>query len=425
VTVAKVTTIGTVPGLTAALAARMTGRPLRAACIGTSVYAGGSYTADNVSLSTASAWDYTKMGRYMQGRGTSSWFTWACLLSNGRMLPLMNAAESGSMLASHVSRISRDVLAHRPDIVFLGDPTNDINGGETDANIRARVASLVAFCKAANVTPILVGGSRRSDVATKNQRTRNHNEWARRYASSVNVPYIDPFAAIVDPALSTGYPAAAYMTDTVHPNIAGAKVAGQRAVDALDGILNGIPTGARSTFIAQEWDTAPNLFLNPLFVTDANADSKADSWGVQGTGTLDTDARVLGKLQSMSNTANGQIISYGFTPGGGSVSVGDRLAISGLAEVTAAAGSLNWAIYIQSFSQTGAWASNVIGYGGGLGSGVVGIDLPLSPFYIEITVPTGSTLVRFEARACSGTGTISLAQMKLVNLTALGIDSIY
>lgn len=404
-------------------------RPLRAACIGTSIYASGLTTADNkvVDVTTSPAWDATKMDRYMQGHGSKSWFTWMCLLSNGRILPHYNAAESGSTLTQQAARFQSQVIPKRPDVVFLGDATNDINTAVTDATIQGLITQQVGWALAANITPIIVATTRRGDDATKNTRVRNHNEWLRRYAWANGYAFIDPFAALVDPASTNGYPIASLLADGVlHPNEAGGKLAGQRALDDLAGLIPGNADPSKAKFIVQDRAASPNLFLNPLFQDDVNSDGIADNWTVSGTKSIVTDSRVVGKMQVSDITASGQGIGKDITVDGTNVSVGDRLAFSGLLEVSASANAMQWGVYLMAVGQATTWASNPIGYGGSGGGGPVGADLPLTAFYCELTVPTGATIMRAKAQSfVGGTGTIKAAQWRLVNLTKLGVDTLF
>jgi hypothetical protein len=402
-------------------------RPLRAACIGTSIYANDLRTCDAVTVDVGQSWDHTKMSRFMQGGGGRSWFTWLCLLSAGRIMQCYNGAESGSTLTQMQARFARDIIPQKPDLVFLGDATNDINTGVDDATIRGLITTMVGQAKAANIVPVIVSTIHRNDDTAKNARVRTHNEWLRRYAWANGYTFIDPFAALIDPASTTAGTLASLLQDGVlHPNVAGGKLAGQRALDSLAGLLRGNTDPSKAPFIAQH-RAGPNLLVNPLFQDDVNADGKADSWGIGGAATfsLGTDSRVLGKLQTVNITGSAQTINQGISVDGSAVAVGDRLALSGLIDVTADAGSLQWNVGIYTLSQVGTWASNPIGYGGGSGGGPVGGDLPLAAFYCELTVPTGATLVRAEAKGFSGTGTFKIAQWRLINLTKLGVDSLF
>ena len=398
-------------------------RPLRAACIGTSIYANGLNTLDNVTVQVGNSWSAANMGRYSQAPGGQSWFTWACLLSGGRLLHLYNGAESSSTSDSWVTRFQSDVLSRNPDIVFFGDITNDLNTTWTDAQIRSNITSLASQCVKAGVTPCLVG-TIMNTTAAKNQRISLHNQWLQRYAWQNGFPYIDPFPAIIDTTSTIGANQASLTSDGLHPNEAGAKLIGQRAVDQLAGILHGTTTPSSVPFIVQHRAVTPNLLQNPLFQDDANADGLADSWAKAGSPAvaLATDSRVLGKMQQVTVSANSQGIQQDVAVNGTNASAGDRLAFSGLIEVSAASGSLQWNVGLFCLGQTGVWTATVIGSNSG---GPVATDLSLAPFYIEIPVPTGATLVRARAMGFTGTGTISVAQWRVLNLTKNGLDGLY
>lgn len=398
-------------------------RPLRAACIGTSIYAGGLKTMKDETVDTGSTWSAANMDRYSQNPGGQSWFTWMCLLSGGRIMHYYNGGEASSTSESWITRYLSEIVPKKPDICFFGDATNDINDGFTDAEIRANIATLISQSIANNIVPILVSTNPTSDSA-KNIRTRLHNEWLMRYAWSQKIRFIDPFSAIVDPASTTSYPLAGTTLDGLHPNENGAKLCGQRAVDQLAGMLPGPVSPSVVPWIVQNRvNGISNLLLNPLFQDDINTDSNADNWTVSTGGgkTLATDSRVLGKLQGLTVNGSNQSISRDTSVDTTNIDVGDRLALSGLIEV-ANTSSLQWNVGIVCLGQTGNWSSHAIGYGGG---GPVGYGLALAPFYCEITVPTGCTIVRSILLGQSGTGTLATAQWRLINLTKNGLNTIY
>lgn len=395
-------------------------RPLRAACIGTSIYANGLRAVDNVTVQIGNTWGPMDASG-MQQASAGSWFTWLCLLSGGRIVHHYNAGISSDRLDNMAARFAADVVAKRPDVVFLGDATNDINNDVSDSLIRGYVDSMVRAARAAGIAPILTATTRRNDTYAKNLRVREHNLWLQRYAWANRLPFIDPFAVLVDPANANGNVLTSLVPDGLHPNHAGAKAAGQKALDDLAGILRGNTTPSRSPLLPQDRTGGPNLWQNGLALDDVNADGKADSWAFGATGgtfSLVTDATVLGKAQQVVVGSASPWIGYQPSVDGVNVREGDRLAWSGMAKADAAAGNLQWKLQIGKLGGTGAYDVCPIGYSAG---GAVGMDLPWSPFYCEIVVPIGATALRAGMFSQTGTGTMSLAQQQIINLTKLGI----
>lgn len=395
-------------------------RPLRAVALGTSIYAGGLRATDGVVVLKGQVWG-TNDSVGQQQAGPESWFTYLCLLSGGRILNVFNAGISSGLLSEMVTRFQSDVVAKRPDVVFLGDATNEINNAVDDTTIRGYVDTMVKAARSAGIAPILVATIHPTD-STKAARSIVHNAWMRAYAAKNRIPYIDPFSVLVDAASTTGGPLAGLTSDGLHPNAAGAKLAGQKALDDLAGLLRGNATPSRTPYLPQHRvnGTAANLLPNPLFQDDVNADGKADSWAFSGAGatyTIVTDSAVVGKAQQMVVASSTAQIMRDLTVDGTTISVGDRLAWSGMVKVDAAAGALNWFLQIGKLGGTGTHAVRPMGQ-------VVGLDMPWFPFYCEYVVQANTPSIRLSAQTAAGTGTITVGQMKLANLTKLGIDAL-
>ena len=387
---------------------------LRAACIGTSIYSGAGLKApDGTTILIGNTW--APMKPWEQCPGQDSWFTWLCLLSGGMIRHYLNGAISSDVLSNMVSRYYADIGQYRPDVVFFGDPTNDINGDQTDSDIRSRIDNLRLQIISSGATPILVMASPRGDNATKNQRTRQHNVWARYYADANGLMLIDPFAVMLDPESTSGYPLAGSTVDSLHPTMDTAQLAGLKALDDLAGVLvgNTVAGPSRMPWIAQDRAATPNLLANPLFQDDANADGSADGWAGSGTRTLGTEfGAVVGTYQQVVFTSPANFY-FPITIDGVTHAVGDRIAFSALISVTNTA-SAQVAAGILKIGGA-VYSSTAFGYGNS-GSGL-SLDVPWTPIYCEMTVPTGATLLRCGMFAAAGSGSMRMAQARAINLT--------
>jgi hypothetical protein len=219
---------------------------------------------------------------------------------------------------------------------------------------------------------------------------------------------------VVDATSTTGAWQGALTIDAgTHPNTAGAAAAGARVVADLAGLLRG-NSSQWGPWAPTDRVSGTNLLINPLMQDDINADGKADSWACNGTPTTVVDGAVLGKAQQVVIASGTGNIHQDVSVDGVNVRVGDRIKWAGLVKTIAAAGSLNW--YMNLSFPTGSPTAPDVTYPV---QPVVGLDLPWSYFEAEVVVPVGATSVRIGIYWTAGTGTVSLAQQGLYNMTLL------
>lgn len=384
---------------------------LRAVAIGDSTTQGGLSDVFGTGAVVGAGYSFTSPLVGFEQAGSGSWLTHACALSGGRLLLVHNAGVGSDNTTGMVSRFATDVAAFRPSIVFIMGGHNDSSSGPT-ATTRTNIDTLVGKVRAIGAMPVLCTLYPENN-ATYQKNIRTHNAWLRMYAAANALLCLDLYAAVVDVTSTTGNWTASYTSDGTHANVAGAAVAGQRAVDDLAGILRGNTT-KWGPWAANDRTTDLNLFSNPLAQDDANADGIADGWTVSAnTHSLITDSAVLGKAQQADITSGVGYLRRELTVNGTTLSVGDRLRIAGVFKATAAAGSLNWELLIYNLGgtrqQVAPWPQ------------VVGEDVSWRYFEVDYVVPASSTTIRAGLETAAGTGSLWLAQVACYNLTALGV----
>lgn len=345
---------------------------------------------------TLSAWD---AGAQVQG---SSWPLYAQMFSSGKIFLAQNAGIAGDGTAQMLARFATDVAAYAPSTVIIAGGTNDIGDDVALATTKTNIASIVAETRAIPAVPVLCTIAPNDDSARHN-RIATLNNWLRRYASANGIALIDHYALLVDPT-NGNYQSGYSSGDGTHPNVAGFCAMGQLVSTVLSPLLP-----AWSPPLTLENSDSSGLFTsNPLLITDTNADGVPDGWvayGGSATHSLITAAGVPGKMMQMVRSAGSSVrvlereVSTGF-------SAGDRLSVCA---VVSSDGGIEAELKVN-FAPTG----------GGLPAKFTA-PVTTGVVYQELVVPSGTTTITAQVVGGSGTGTISVGQFTILNLTALGI----
>lgn len=359
--------------------------------------------------------------RYSKGlRPGSRWVAWgdsltagvnnarfmdtAQLLSLGQLRLLYNAGIGGQRSDEILARFATDVAPYAPNVVTILAGTNDVGQGVSVATATSNIAKMADLCLGIGAVPVLCTVPPSTDVPTgRKQNNIILNAWIRFYAESHGLPLVDFYALLVDPATS-GY-LTVYQYDSIHPNQAGFAAMGKLVSDTLAPVLP-----PYRTLLARDAIDANNLVKNALFLTDSNTDGRADNvstYGAGGTYTLETaDSTIKGNWQTVAMTS-GAGVGLAATLQTGYVPVdGHRYALSGLIKST---GLTSLSMTLQ---RNGATAVQP----------VAAYTQPITKgaFYSEYVVPPGSTGLSVNASG-NGTGSFSLAQLTLYDLTAMGL----
>jgi hypothetical protein len=206
------------------------------------------------------------VGPFEYRHGPRSWFEHACWQSMGRLRPIFNAGQGSDTSNGMVRRFASDVLAKKPDILFLGDAHND--GAMSEAQSRKNTLWMIDQAQSAGIRVVLTTPYPEDDLPTS-VRMRRHGAWLKKVAQERGLLLSDKYAAVVDPADGTWL--AANQVDGTHSSYAGAQAAGARVLADISGILGGGPDWLPSANIA---DT--NLLSNALFVN--NITGASGSW---------------------------------------------------------------------------------------------------------------------------------------------------
>ena len=335
----------------------------------------------------------------------ASWLHQACVNSGGVLQFVFNAGVPGERTDQFLTRIQVDVIDRKPTICTVMGGTNDVAQGVPTATTAENLEKIVNLLLKARIRPVVCTIPPRSDGFETEVAKVNLVVW--NLAGKYGLDVLDFHSLLVDPA--TGKYKAGYSTDNIHPTVAAIKIMGQYVVDKfvprLPMYIPGLPVYNGNS---------QNLVTNGLFIGDANSDGLADNWSSYGSGiatfSLVTDSAIQGNWQRLSktDTASTKTISKTISTG---FSAGDRFAFLGRIK-TSGIETNEMPVTVQ-IAFTGA----------------SGMMRPLSNwktdnsgvFFMESTVPQGTTALTMTITAGVGTGIVDIAQVAVYNLSKIGV----
>ena len=350
---------------------------------------------------------------------TDSYFTVACALSKQRLRFYRNAGVSGENTSEILARLDADVIAYADEVDFcvVGGGTNDYDGEfTTQAVTEANLQAIYTALRAAGIEPIAQTIPPRNAIP----KVYGINKWIRAYCAANGIRCLD-FAAILSDPATDDY-LAAYTDDGVHPNAAGRRLMGQHVVDELVPTLKyseGCEVAWTNTDQANIGSVLTNMLQNACMIDDTDVDGVPDDWAVSVNGTSTTTPSLVADGSSgrywwqLDTTVGGTTRQYQQQVGGGVTwSVGDVLAFSGAFQTEdVEAGGMSYTCRII-FDGTAVTCAPIQQWT---------TDVADGRFYIETTVPTGTTGIRVYVSQRDGTGTVRWGQFLLRNKTELGL----
>jgi lysophospholipase L1-like esterase len=341
--------------------------------------------------------------------------SWAHWLSGARFRYVWNGGVGTTSTAQHLTSLPT-VLAADPDVVVYLAGTYDMTPANsvTFATYKANVIEIVRQIRAAGALPVLGTVFPTASGGTgARSATEAANIWLRTWCAVNGVPLLDTFSLLIDPATG-GIQAALKDASSVHANAAGNKVLGQALADLLEPFL---PAWKPSLATFQTSDSR-NLVPNALFLTDTDANGRADSVNLSGAATFSLVAGTgvaLGNWQRMVSTdGSSAFMAMNLSASGPSTwEVGDRVAFCGRFKHEQGTSTKTLTIQLNFTSGTPNSARPV---------SVLNADAE-GAFYVEETIPAGTTAMSVNAIQNAGTLGSGLAsqigQLTVLNLTKL------
>lgn len=361
------------------------------------------------------------------------WFNFLCTLSGQRMLLADFAGITNNTVQDAIARLQTDVIAKDPDrcMVLLG--TNNTNQASPTlaATMTAYEDDLILPLLRARIEPIVCTVPPRNTVRTTDlptyRRQATWNAFVRRIASKYRLPLLDTYRAVADP--TTGDYRAGYSDDGLHWNAVGGRAVADFALTALDRVM------PPQTRVPLELDRyAPlNLATSPLFLDGLGSGSGGlypSGWNGPTTGVtvsivdpVGGDGLEAGKWLKVAKTAgtsanvNNIRTLAALSTAGNPVAGGDRIAFGFRFQIANVTGGAYVHANLRFRDSSGVDLKSLFPLS------TFSQAIPSGAVWIEALAPaTGLDSIRFDLSLSSaGTIDVSIGQVTLLNLTALGI----
>jgi lysophospholipase L1-like esterase len=339
-----------------------------------------------------------------------NWFTQAAVQSRNAILYGGNAGVPSDIASNMLARLQTDVISRHPDKVFIIAGYSDLNYNILATEIAGNVNQIVIQLKAANILAIVCTVPPQlfnPDYPDPNvlQQTTQLNLLLRKVATQQGVPLVDFYQLLADP-LTTSYKTG-YSADGWHPQSPATRLMAMHAIAATLNLFD-----QEYPYLPGLDDDKVNLIPDPLFLQTPSKWTAATVSGVAMQATIGTDPAIQGNTMTLTktntasvNTLTGTAVTTGFNPG-------DRLAFVGrIKSNNCEAGAMQFDVGLQ--FDPGAQTSYPM-YNWN-------VDIKDGQWYVEIVVPAGMTSLKPVITLHSGTGSVTIGQVGVINLTQQGL----
>lgn len=320
---------------------------------------------------------------------------------------IANMGVAGNTTTQMLARFDADVLAYHPNVVFIQGGTNDLGASVAKETIASNLEKMVIKAKSAGIVPVLMSVLPRNN-ATINTECAKLNLLISKLARAYGILMIDIASTMTDPI--TGYMIAAYTSDGIHPNTGGQAVISDAVVAQFYAYI----PPQQPMLVCSNVD-ATNMITNGLFCTDSNTDGTPNDWDVGGTGgvvSLVADSSIVGNWLKIVKSTTASFYLAQSVPLSKGYAVGDTLRISFLAKsANNVSGGLKFKVQFVCSGGSTIGAVPMFDW-------IVDITNPMQ-VCLDFVVPVGTTTATLYIAANDGTGDVYIAQMGVINLTAI------
>lgn len=195
----------------------LSGEPLKVVCFGDSV--------TGVYYHTGSRRAYTDMLEIALRR-----------IAGHTNVEAINAGISGHTTVNGLSRIDRDVLSHRPDLVTVMFGLNDMTRVSLD-DYRANLRTIVQKCRRIGAEVILATPNNVIDTpARPSQKLISYCDAVREVGRELDVPVSDTFQQLSARRVIDPFGWRLLMSDAIHPNMAGHQEIAVQLAQSITGL---------------------------------------------------------------------------------------------------------------------------------------------------------------------------------------------
>lgn len=332
---------------------------------------------------------------------STTWPNQLNVRSNQQIRYLYNAGIAGNTCAQAYARNSADVISRSPAVAALECGTNDVGDSVPFATTIGNIQAIVSAWIIAGIRPVLCTIPPRSDNDAYIGPISQLNSWISSYGIQQGIPVVDFYGLLVDP--TNGHYKAGFSGDGVHPTAIEASAMADLFISSTSGYFpNAFPYLPEINANAIDLATN-NLFVNGSGVPTGWLTFKSNSGCVDSMTANATPGGNWYQWVCTNNTGTDQLyadIASGW-------SIGDNLAFVGKINTTGvSSGVLNYTIQIEALngnyfiSELNTWLTDETGR-----------------WYLPITVVAGTTNIRPKISITSGSGTIQVTQIGVLNLT--------
>jgi hypothetical protein len=343
-------------------------------------------------------------GFFPGGTFPKSWYQWfnqAAVESRSAIQWAGNAGLQAYSTSAMVTSLPGLLAGNTTDKLFIVAGYTDLTAHVPVSTIAANINQMVVLAKAANVLPILCT---LPPQPTGTAGAVPLNLQIRNIAKVQGVPLVDFYGVVTDPA--TGLYKAGYSPDGVNPGPVASRLMAAHAIAATSRIFD-----PEFPYLPAVENDSVNMIADPLFLASTSPWSAAVVSGLAIQAVPGTDPAIAGNTLMMTktdtasvNTLTGSAITAGFN-------AGDRLAFVGrIKSANTEAGAMQFDVALQ--FDPGAQLTYPIYHWA--------VDIQDGQWYVEVVVPAGATSIKPVITLNSGTGSMTLGQVGLINLTQLG-----
>jgi lysophospholipase L1-like esterase len=195
----------------------LSGEPVKVVCFGDSVT--GAY------YHSGSRRAYTDMLGIALRRGSGS-----------ANVEMVNAGISGHTTVNALSRIDRDVLAHKPDLVTVMFGLNDMTRVSLD-DYRANLKTIVEKCRGVGAEVVLATPNNVIDTPSRpTDKLIQYCDVVREVGIELDVPVCDAYRQLSAVRANAAFDWRLLMSDSIHPNMAGHKRLAEQLAQTTTGL---------------------------------------------------------------------------------------------------------------------------------------------------------------------------------------------
>ena len=347
--------------------------------------------------------------------GAAGMFVYANALAGGRFRVAAWSGVPGDRLLQMLERWPTDVAAHSPSWVLIGDGVNDASTNRTAEAMVDHTRSMIDLAREGGTRVILLTGPPNNQhTAAQRAELNAYNGWIKDLADPRVTP-VDVATPVTDPG--TGDYAAAYTTDGLHQNPAGATRIARVLAPVLERLLAprdpflASPTDARchtlNPWVSGRpwtgWPTGWTSFGSASFTTEARTDAIPGGWMVMDSTAAATD----GGLRQLQTSL----------PAG--LRVGDTVRLVGEVQVDSLVALTRFQMTLRFRDAAGALVGEVAGVADNDAGALLASDFPLGQPMVfsspPVKVPAGTKQLDLVNQLC-GQGRVRYGRQMLISL---------